>query len=69
MSTRNYVCDTGIGSLQVNIYKDGSGFDITSLDNEGNMEACIILSKRPTVKAIINQLQEYLDETSESTPA
>lgn len=67
MSTQVYPCHSGLGELRVNVYKDGSGFDITTVD-ETNQEYCIILSQ-PAAKAIINQLQEYLNETSESTPA
>lgn len=69
MSKRTYFCDSGIGALQIEVYSDNSGFNITCLNDAGNVEAQILLSKRPTAKAIINQLQEYLDETSESTPA
>jgi len=62
-----FQCSSGLGELRVEVYADKSGFDITTVDDLGK-DYCIILD-RPAAKAIINQLQEYLDETSESTPA
>lgn len=67
MSIEVYPCHSGLGKLRVEVYVDKSGFDITAVDDLGK-DYCIILD-RPAAKAIINQLQEYLDETSESTPA
>ena len=67
MSVQVFQCHSGNGEVRVEVYKDLSGFDITTTDEIGQ-NYCVILG-RNDAKAIINQLQEYLNETSESTPA
>ena len=70
MSTKIYRCTSGLEEIHLEVYGDGSGFAIDLLETIGESKqlGSVILG-RNDAKAIINQLQEYLDETSESTPA
>lgn len=67
MSIQVFPCHSGNGEVKVEVYKDLSGFDITTIDETG--QKYYVILGRVDAQAIINQLQEYLDETSESTPA
>ena len=67
MSIQVFPCHSGNGEVKVEVYKDLSGFDITTIDETG--QKYYVILGREDAQAIINQLQEYLDETSESTPA
>lgn len=64
MQTKIYRCASGDGELRVSTYTDG--FEITTVSDSYRE---VIILDRYDAQAIINQLQEYLNETSESTPA
>lgn len=66
MSITNHKCHSGLGWVSVEVYKDLSGFEIKT-EEDGHPYAVIL--GHTAAQAIVNQLQEYLNETSESTPA
>lgn len=66
MSTVRYPCQSIVKNDYLELEIDGD--ELVARVNAPSGEDYVVLNL-VQVKAIINQLQEYLDETSESTPA
>ncbi len=66
MSTVRYPCQSIAKNDYLELEIDGD--ELVARVNAPSGEGYVVLNL-VQVKAIINQLQEYLDETSESTPA